>query len=36
MEIDLKAAFESKYAKIMTSIRQGRLGLRVTEYVRED
>jgi len=33
MEIDLKAAFESKYAKIMNRpSRQGRLGLRVTEY----
>ena len=33
MEIDLKAAFESKYAKIMQRpSRQGRLGLRVTEY----
>ena len=37
MEIDLKAAFESKYAKIMKRpSRQGRLGLRVTEYVPED
>ena len=33
MEIDLKAAFEDKYAKIMQRpSRQGRLGLRVTEY----
>tara|TARA_B100001093_G_scaffold242048_2_gene231811 strand:- start:587 stop:961 length:375 start_codon:yes stop_codon:yes gene_type:complete len=37
MEIDLKAAFESKYAKIMQRpSRQGRLGLRVTEYNPED
>ncbi len=33
MEIDLKAAFEAKYAIIMKRpSRQGRLGLRVTEY----
>ena len=33
MEIDLKAAFEKKYATIMQRpSRQGRLGLRVTEY----
>ena len=33
MEVDLKAAFEAKYAKIMQRpSRQGRLGLRVTEY----
>ena len=37
MEIDLKAAFESKYAKIMQRpSRQGRLGLRVTEYNPEN
>lgn len=37
MEVDLKAAFESKYAKIMQRpSRQGRLGLRVTEYNPED
>ena len=33
MEIDLKAAFEKKYATIVQRpSRQGRLGLRVTEY----
>ena len=37
MEVDLKAAFESKYSKIMQRpSRQGRLGLRVTEYKPED
>jgi NTP pyrophosphatase (non-canonical NTP hydrolase) len=37
MEIDLKAAFEEKYAKIMQRpSRQGRLGLRVTEYQPDD
>ena len=37
MEVDLKAAFESKYAKIMQRpSRQGRLGLRVTEYNPEN
>ena len=33
MEIDLKAAFEKKYARIMKrEALQGRLGVRVTEY----
>jgi len=33
MEIDLKAAFEKKYARIMQrEALQGRLGVRVTEY----
>jgi len=33
MEIDLKAAFEKKYERIMQRpSRQGRLGVRVTEY----
>ncbi|MDB4604894.1 nucleoside triphosphate pyrophosphohydrolase family protein [bacterium] len=33
MEIDLKAAFEEKYARIMKrEALQGRLGVRVTEY----
>lgn len=33
MKIDLKAAFESKYERIMKrESRQGRLGIRVTEY----
>jgi len=37
MEVDLKAAFEAKYAKIMQRpSRQGRLGLRVTEYTPEE
>ena len=37
MEVDLKAAFEAKYAKIMQRpSRQGRLGLRVTEYTPDE
>jgi NTP pyrophosphatase (non-canonical NTP hydrolase) len=33
MEVDLKAAFEKKYARIMQrEALQGRLGVRVTEY----
>jgi NTP pyrophosphatase (non-canonical NTP hydrolase) len=33
MEVDLKAAFEKKYARIMKrEALQGRLGVRVTEY----
>lgn len=33
MEIDLKAAFETKFERIMQrEARQGRLGVRVTEY----
>jgi len=33
MEVDLKAAFEKKYARIMQrESLQGRLGIRVTEY----
>jgi len=33
MEVDLKAAFEKKYARIMQrEALQGRLGIRVTEY----
>ena len=33
MELDLKAAFEKKYARIMQrEALQGRLGVRVTEY----
>ena len=33
MELDLKAAFEKKYARIMKrEALQGRLGVRVTEY----
>ncbi|MCH1616067.1 MAG: hypothetical protein L7R83_00990 [Candidatus Poseidonia sp.] len=33
MEVDLKAAFEKKYARIMQrKALQGRLGVRVTEY----
>ncbi len=33
MEVDLKAAFEKKYARIMKrEALQGRLGIRVTEY----
>ena len=33
MKIDLKAAFEAKYEKIMQRpARKGRLGIRVTEY----
>ncbi len=33
MELDLKAAFEAKYQRIMMrEARQGRLGVRVTEY----
>lgn len=36
MKIDLKAAFESKYERIMQrNSRQGRLGIRVTEYTGE-
>ncbi len=36
MKIDLKAAFEAKYERIMQrKSRQGRLGLRVTEYMGE-
>ena len=36
MEIDLKAAFEAKYARIMKrEALQGRLGVRVTEYKPE-
>ena len=36
MEIDLKAAFEAKYARIMMrEALQGRLGVRVTEYKPE-
>tara|TARA_B110001452_G_scaffold251958_1_gene241451 strand:- start:2305 stop:2676 length:372 start_codon:yes stop_codon:yes gene_type:complete len=36
MKIDLKAAFEAKYERIMQrKSRQGRLGLRVTEYTGE-
>ncbi len=36
MEIDLKAAFETKYERIMQRpARQGRLGVRVTEYTGE-
>ena len=36
MKIDLKAAFESKYERIMQrKSRQGRLGIRVTEYTGE-
>ena len=36
MKIDLKAAFESKYERIMQrDARQGRLGIRVTEYTGE-
>ena len=36
MKIDLKAAFEAKYERIMQRpSRQGRLGLRVTEYTGE-
>ncbi|MDE0857982.1 MAG: hypothetical protein OSA38_05390 [Candidatus Poseidoniaceae archaeon] len=37
MEVDLKAAFEKKYATIMQRpSRQGRLGLRVTEYTSDE
>ena len=37
MEVDLKDAFEKKYAKIMQRpSRQGRLGLRVTEYTPDE
>jgi NTP pyrophosphatase (non-canonical NTP hydrolase) len=37
MEVDLKAAFEKKYATIMQRpSRQGRLGLRVTEYTPDE
>ena len=37
MKIDLKAAFEAKYEKIMQRpARKGRLGIRVTEYKPED
>jgi len=36
MEIDLKAAFEAKLERIMKRpARQGRLGVRVTEYTNE-
>ena len=36
MEVDLKAAFEAKYARIMMrEALQGRLGVRVTEYKPE-
>lgn len=36
MKINLKAAFESKYERIMQrNSRQGRLGIRVTEYTGE-
>jgi hypothetical protein len=36
MKIDLKAAFETKYERIMQRpARQGRLGIRVTEYTGE-
>jgi len=36
MKVDLKAAFESKYERIMQrNSRQGRLGIRVTEYTGE-
>ena len=36
MKIDLKAAFEAKYERIMQRpARQGRLGIRVTEYTGE-
>tara|TARA_B100000900_G_scaffold68634_1_gene53887 strand:- start:1206 stop:1574 length:369 start_codon:yes stop_codon:yes gene_type:complete len=36
MEIDLKAAFEAKLARVMQRpARQGRLGIRVTEYTDE-
>ena len=36
MKIDLKGAFESKYERIMQrNSRQGRLGIRVTEYTGE-
>jgi NTP pyrophosphatase (non-canonical NTP hydrolase) len=36
MELDLKAAFEAKYERIMKrEARQGRLGVRVTEYKPE-
>ena len=36
MNIDLKAAFETKYERIMQRpARQGRLGIRVTEYTGE-
>ena len=36
MKIDLKAAFEAKYQRIMQRpARQGRLGIRVTEYTGE-
>ena len=37
MEIDLKAAFEAKLARVMQRpARQGRLGIRVTEYTDEN
>ena len=37
MEIDLKSAFENKYEKIMKRpARQGRLGIRVTDYKTPD
>ena len=36
MEVDLKAAFEAKYERIMQRPAiQGRLGIRVTEYTGE-
>ena len=36
MEIDLKAAFEAKLARVMQRpARKGRLGIRVTEYTDE-
>jgi len=36
MKIDLKAAFETKYERIMRRpSKQGRLGIRVTEYTGE-
>jgi NTP pyrophosphatase (non-canonical NTP hydrolase) len=36
MKIDLKAAFETKYERIMQRpSKQGRLGIRVTEYTGE-
>lgn len=36
MKIDLKAAFDAKYERIMQRpARQGRLGIRVTEYTGE-
>ena len=37
MEIDLKSAFENKFEKIMKRpARQGRLGIRVTDYNSPD